>query len=57
MLRQMDRPSPVPTPCGFVVKNGSKIRSAISGEIPTPLSCTSSRARPRSSVPTETRIS
>ena len=28
---QIERPSPVPTPIGFVVKNGSKIRASASG--------------------------
>jgi PAS domain S-box-containing protein len=57
MFRQMESPRPVPTPCGFVVKNGSKMRSATSGGIPAPVSCTASTARPRASVPVETRIS
>src|SRR5262249_61758544 len=33
-----ERPSPVPSPAGLVVKNGLKIRSLISGGIPVPLS-------------------
>jgi hypothetical protein len=36
----IESPSPVPWPEGFVVKNGSKIRAAISGGIPGPLSVT-----------------
>ena len=57
MPRQMESPSPVPTPWGLVVKNGSKIRSAISGGIPLPVSRTSTTARPRASVAVTTRIS
>ena len=34
----MHSPSPVPLPMSLVVKNGSKIRSRISGGMPTPLS-------------------
>jgi len=37
---QMDSPSPVPSPSPFVVKNGSKMRPAISSGIPGPLSVT-----------------
>src|SRR5713101_8527396 len=33
-----DSPRPVPCPDGFVVKNGSKIRSWMSGGIPGPVS-------------------
>src|SRR5579885_624959 len=40
MLRHTERPSPVPSPTGFVVKNGSKIFSIFSGEIPQPVSAT-----------------
>ncbi len=32
------RPRPVPWPTPFVVKNGSKMRSRFSGEIPEPVS-------------------
>src|SRR6266496_3906912 len=32
------RPSPVPLPTGFVVKNGSKIRDTVAASIPTPVS-------------------
>ncbi len=35
-----ERLSPIPEPCGFVVKNGIKIRSKTSGKIPGPLSIT-----------------
>ena len=38
MLWAMCSPSPVPTPCGLVVKNGSKILAAISGGMPGPVS-------------------
>ena len=38
----VDNPSPVPLPWAFVVKNGSKIRSATSAGIPVPESITSS---------------
>jgi hypothetical protein len=34
----IERPSPVPSPAGLVVKKGSKIFSLTSGEMPTPLS-------------------
>jgi hypothetical protein len=34
----MDRPRPVPTPAGFVVKKGLNIFSFTSGGMPTPLS-------------------
>ena len=34
----MERPRPVPTPAGLVVKNGSKMRGSSSGAIPGPLS-------------------
>ena len=36
--RQIDRPSPIPSP--FVVKNGSKIWSSFSDSIPLPVSAT-----------------
>src|SRR3989441_1131466 len=39
----MERPSPVPRPCGFVVKNGSKILGRSSRLIPVPVSTNSSR--------------
>src|SRR5213080_2038753 len=39
----MERPSPVPRPCGFVVKNGSKILGRSSRLIPVPVSMNSSR--------------
>ena len=34
----MDRPSPVPSPVGFVVKNGLNSFSFTSGDMPVPLS-------------------
>jgi hypothetical protein len=34
----MEKPSPVPSPAGFVVKNGLNIFSFTSGGIPVPLS-------------------
>ena len=46
MLRHSDRPSPVPSPAGFVVKNGSKMRERISGGMPRPVSAISTRTRP-----------
>ena len=39
----VERPSPVPLPISFVVKNGSKIFSMISGGMPSPVSSTSMR--------------
>ena len=36
------RPSPVPLPGPFVVKNGSKIRACTSGVMPVPVSDTDS---------------
>jgi hypothetical protein len=57
MLRQMESPSPVPTPRGLVVKKGSEIRSSDSGGIPEPESRTSTSARPDGSVRVRTRIS
>ena len=41
MLWHTNSPSPVPTPTGLVVKNGSKMRERISGGIPAPVSLTS----------------
>ena len=38
--RQMERPRPVPTPTGLVVKRGSKILSMFSSGMPLPLSDT-----------------
>ena len=35
-------PSPVPFPCSFVVKNGSKMRAFVSGVMPWPVSVTAS---------------
>ena len=40
ILYTMDKPSPVPMPRSFVVKNGSKILSRIFSGIPTPVSDT-----------------
>src|SRR5579875_458239 len=40
MRWQSERPSPVPAPAGFVVKNGSKTRARCSGGMPMPLSIT-----------------
>ena len=40
MAREIESPSPVPSPCRLVVKNGSKIRSRDSGGIPGPVSVT-----------------
>ena len=37
---------PVPTPCGLVVKNGSKARFLTSGGMPGPLSSTSTTTSP-----------
>jgi hypothetical protein len=50
----MDRPSPVPCPSGFVVKNGSKIRFASSGRTPGPVSATHSFTRPAAAGPQPT---
>src|SRR5213594_3355246 len=41
-----ERPSPVPSPIGFVVKKGSKIRPATSSGMPGPSSETSTNAEP-----------
>jgi hypothetical protein len=35
-----DRPKPVPSPTAFVVKNGSKMRSAVALSMPHPVSAT-----------------
>jgi hypothetical protein len=43
--RTMSRPSPVPLPTGFVVKNGSKTRLFTSAGIPDPLSVTRTTTR------------
>jgi hypothetical protein len=42
--QEMSRPSPVPSPTGFVVKNGSKMRVWTSGGIPSPVSAISTTA-------------
>ena len=53
MSYAIDRPSPVPSPIGFDVKNGWKSLSLISGPMPVPLSHTrTSTASPRSRVAT-----
>ena len=44
--REIDSPMPVPTPCGFVVKNGSKICAAMASGMPGPLSATTIRSVP-----------
>ena len=54
---QMERPSPVPTPTGFVVKKGSKMRLIRLAGIPAPVSRTSRTARPSSSVKVATPTS
>ncbi len=46
MLLHKDRPIPVPTPVGLVVKKGSKIRSRSAGGMPGPLSAISSCTPP-----------
>ena len=57
MLMQTERPIPVATPIGFVVKNGSKIRPTCSAGMPGPVSVTEKNMRPRTSMPVATRIS
>ncbi len=48
----MDRPSPVPLPTSFVVKNGSKTRARVSSSMPVPVSDTrNTTPRPASSEP------
>ena len=39
--RAIDSPSPVPSPCGLVVKKGSKILARVCSDMPRPSSCTS----------------
>ncbi len=56
MSWQMGRPSPVPTPTGLVVKNGSNNRSRFSAAMPEPVSRTS-MARPSAWGRVRTRIS
>src|SRR5882672_1241350 len=46
MPRLTDSPSPVPLTSGFVVKNGSKIRSRCSGAMPGPVSAKAIRTPP-----------
>ena len=48
MRQDMSSPSPVPSPTGLVVKNGSKIRSRISGGTPDPVSANSTNTWSRS---------
>src|SRR6266480_4128009 len=43
MAWDTQRPSPVPSPAGFVVENASKIRRSRFGGMPGPVSSTSSR--------------
>jgi hypothetical protein len=42
MLGIIARPSPVPCPGGFVVKNGSNARVSVASSMPVPLSTTTS---------------
>ena len=42
MPKTIERPSPVPLPISFVVKNGSKMRAWVSWSIPQPVSVTAS---------------
>ena len=44
--RQME--SPIPMPLGFVVNKDSKMRSAIAGSMPTPVSLTATSTPPGS---------
>ncbi len=44
MLCEVDRPSPMPAPMRFVVKNGSKIHGSTSALIPGPVSWISTHA-------------
>src|SRR5512144_1103076 len=46
----MLRPRPLPLPACFVVKNGSKTRSRISGGIPVPVSATANSTEWRRSL-------
>ena len=43
MPNTVDRPRPVPLPCSFVLKNGSKMRARGAASIPTPVSVSASR--------------
>ena len=56
-LWQMERPNPVPTPTGLVVKNGSKMRGRTSSGMPTPVSEISTATRPPSSMDVASRTS
>ena len=40
----IDRPSPVPRPTAFVVKNGSKMRAWVCASMPMPVSVTANRS-------------
>ncbi len=57
MLREMESPSPVPTPTGLVVKNGLKMRPCSTSGMPQPVSDTSTATRSAPAAWTETRIS
>ncbi len=48
MRLTIDIPSPVPD--GLVVKNGRKMRSRCSGAMPTPVSLTTTTARPSRTI-------
>ena len=51
MPSETARPSPVPSPSGLVVKNGSKTRGTTSAGIPGPLSSTVNRQPSPARVP------
>ncbi len=53
---QIERPRPVPTPSGLVVKNGSKMRSRESCGIPRPVSEISITISPVGAVRVATRM-
>ena len=52
----MERPSPVPTPTGLSVQNGSKIRSIFHCSMPAPVSSISINASPLLPVRVRTTI-
>ena len=54
---QIASPSPVPSPVGFVVKNGSKIRSRFAFGMPLPVSEISTATRSSSAAAIRIRIS
>src|SRR6266851_3981923 len=56
-LWQIERPSPVPTPTGLVVKKGSKMRGRTSSGIPMPVSEISTATRPWPSTQVARRTS